>query len=102
MVDAKYKAERHEGYPNADAYQMLAYCTALRLDRGHLVYAEGDERPRVYDIHTAGVLVIAHALDLSGTPSQILDRVRVLAAELLESPCLGVCAGGSDGEVIVG
>ena len=27
---------------NADIYQMLAYCTALQLSRGHLIYAEGE------------------------------------------------------------
>ena len=39
VIDAKYKAESVAGYPNADRYQMLAYCTALRLQVGHLVYA---------------------------------------------------------------
>jgi len=36
VVDAKYKAERASGFPNADLYQMLAYCTALGLRDGHL------------------------------------------------------------------
>jgi len=89
VVDAKYKAERHAGYPNADAYQMLAYCTALRLDRGHLIYAQGNERPRVYDIEAAGVLITAHALDLSGTPAELLHRIRNLATELLASAVQG-------------
>ena len=34
VVDAKYKAERPSGFLDADLYQMLAYCTALRLERG--------------------------------------------------------------------
>ncbi|MFN3002980.1 McrC family protein [Mycolicibacterium wolinskyi] len=34
VVDAKYKAEKPEGFPNADLYQMLAYCTVLGLDEG--------------------------------------------------------------------
>ena len=37
VADAKYKALELRGMPNADAYQMLAYCTALTLDRGFLV-----------------------------------------------------------------
>jgi 5-methylcytosine-specific restriction enzyme subunit McrC len=37
VVDAKYKALELKGMPNADAYQMLAYCTALDLPRGFLV-----------------------------------------------------------------
>ena len=31
MIDAKYKAEKPAGYPNADLYQLLAYCTVLGL-----------------------------------------------------------------------
>lgn len=29
VVDAKYKAEKPSGFPNADLYQLLAYCTVL-------------------------------------------------------------------------
>jgi 5-methylcytosine-specific restriction enzyme subunit McrC len=40
IVDAKYKLESASGrYPNTDLYQVLAYCTALRVDRAWLVYA---------------------------------------------------------------
>ncbi len=39
VADAKYKALTPSGMPNADAYQMLAYCTALTLERGFLIYA---------------------------------------------------------------
>ena len=39
VIDAKYKAEKPAGYPNADLYQLLAYCTILGLPVGHLVYA---------------------------------------------------------------
>lgn len=31
VIDAKYKAEKPAGYPNADLYQLLAYCTVLSL-----------------------------------------------------------------------
>jgi 5-methylcytosine-specific restriction endonuclease McrBC regulatory subunit McrC len=34
VVDVKYNAEQPAGYPNADLYQLLAYCTALGLRRG--------------------------------------------------------------------
>lgn len=43
MVDAKYEAEKPSGFPQADTYQMLAYCTVLGLPVGHLVYAEGNQ-----------------------------------------------------------
>ena len=45
VIDAKYKAEKPAGYPNADLYQLLAYCTVLGLRNGHLVYAKGNEDP---------------------------------------------------------
>lgn len=46
VIDAKYKAQATAGIPNADAYQMLAYCIAFALDRGHLVYAkDADQEP---------------------------------------------------------
>lgn len=43
VVDAKYKSEKPSGFPQADLYQMLAYCTVLGLRMGHLVYAKGNE-----------------------------------------------------------
>ena len=39
VADAKYKSEKPAGFPQADLYQLLAYCTALDLTDGHLVYA---------------------------------------------------------------
>ena len=48
VIDAKYKAEKIAGYPNADLYQLLAYCTALGLQAGHLVYAKGNEPERLH------------------------------------------------------
>ncbi|WP_310726166.1 5-methylcytosine restriction system specificity protein McrC [Streptomyces sp. N2A] len=41
VADAKYKAERRGGYPDADLCQMLAYCTALGLPEGHLILRRG-------------------------------------------------------------
>ncbi|OBG41514.1 McrC family protein [Mycobacterium sp. E3198] len=80
VVDAKYKAERPEGFPNADLYQMLAYCTVLGLTEGHLVYAKGNEP---IDLHTArgsGVVIHCHALDLTVTTPELLQQVEQLAA----------------------
>ena len=84
VVDAKYKAERPEGFPNADLYQMLAYCTVLDLPEGHLVYARGNEP---VDLHTArgsGVVIHCHALDLSAPPAELLRQVEQLAATVAQ------------------
>lgn len=35
----KYKVEKHGQYPNADLYQMAAYCRRFGLTSGGLVYA---------------------------------------------------------------
>jgi 5-methylcytosine-specific restriction enzyme subunit McrC len=34
-----WAAGKPSGYPNADLYQLLAYCTVLGLRAGHLTYA---------------------------------------------------------------
>src|SRR5439155_19317090 len=42
VLDAKYKLIKQARYPHCGLYQMLAYCSALGLSAGHLVYASGD------------------------------------------------------------
>lgn len=80
VIDAKYKAEKPSGYPNADLYQMLAYCTVSGLPRGHLVYAKGNESPGRHRVVRAGVEIHQHALDLDTEPGPLLEQVRALAA----------------------
>jgi 5-methylcytosine-specific restriction enzyme subunit McrC len=79
VFDAKYKLEdASSGYPNADVYQMLAYCTALRLKRGWLVYAEGVNHGERRIRHT-DIRVSPYPLDLSVPPSEILRQIDNLA-----------------------
>lgn len=82
VIDAKYKAGKPSGYPNADLYQMLAYCTVLGLPRGHLVYARGNEVPARHVVREAGTEIICHALDLdlpaTGLLGQIQDLARII------------------------
>ena len=87
VVDAKYKAERYDGFPNADVYQMLAYCTALDLRRGDLVYAKGNERARSWRVRNANVTVTAHTLDLAASPDDVLGQVNGLAGRLAAGAC---------------
>jgi 5-methylcytosine-specific restriction enzyme subunit McrC len=79
VVDAKYKAERPEGFPNADLYQMLAYCTVLGLGEGHLVYAKGNEPVSIHTVQKAGVIIRCHALDLALEPVDLIRQVDGLA-----------------------
>jgi 5-methylcytosine-specific restriction enzyme subunit McrC len=82
VIDAKYKAEKPRGYPNADLYQLLAYCTVLGLRTGHLVYVRGNEEPTRHVVRGAGVEVVCHALDLGLSPEALLTEVRGLAATI--------------------
>ncbi|GHG50460.1 McrBC 5-methylcytosine restriction system component [Flavimobilis marinus] len=82
VIDAKYKAEKPSGYPNADLYQMLAYCTVSGLARGHLVYARGNEPAARHRVVGAGIEIHQHALDLEVEPAELLRQVRDLAARI--------------------
>lgn len=82
VVDAKYKAERPDGFPNADLYQMLAYCTVLGLDDGHLVYAKGNEPVAAHAVQRSGVTIYCHALDLGSPPTELLHQVNELALRI--------------------
>jgi 5-methylcytosine-specific restriction enzyme subunit McrC len=82
VTDAKYKAESPAGYPNADIYQMLAYCTALKLARGHLIYAKGAGQTVRHRVRDADVEIIGHALDLDCEPDALLRQVHDLAREI--------------------
>ncbi len=83
VVDAKYKAERPEGFPDADLYQVLAYCTAMGLRHGHLVYAKGNEPDRTHVVRGSEVTIHCHTVDLTASPAELLDRVRRIA-EVIE------------------
>ncbi|OLT24065.1 hypothetical protein BJF79_14000 [Actinomadura sp. CNU-125] len=82
-VDAKYKIETKVGKHEADLYQVLAYCTALGVKRGHLVYAAGDAVPHVHRIvGTADVRIEETALDLAASPDVLLARIGDLARRI--------------------
>lgn len=82
VIDAKYKAEKPSGFPNADLYQMLAYCSVMGLDRGHLVYAKGNEVAMSHDVRRAGVRIVQHTLDLDTEPAALLEQVDRLAERI--------------------
>ncbi|MFJ9647459.1 McrC family protein [Streptomyces sp. NPDC101206] len=83
VADAKYKARVRQGYPNEDLYQMLAYCTALRLPEGHLVYAKGSAPHTDHRVRHAGVILHQHALDLDQGPNAVLADMRTLAQRMV-------------------
>jgi len=87
VIDAKYKAEKPAGYPNADLYQLLAYCTILDLPVGHLVYARGNASPARHVVQQSGIEILCHAIDLSQPPEQLLVEINNLA-ELITATAL--------------
>ena len=81
VFDAKYKLEGTGGrYPNADAYQMLAYCTALGLREGWLVYAQGAQGVRRIEVRNTEVTIRQYPVDLRTHPSDLLARIRSLSS----------------------
>jgi 5-methylcytosine-specific restriction enzyme subunit McrC len=85
VLDAKYKAERPQGFPNADLYQMLAYCTVLGLNDGYLIYAKGNEEGTVHTVQKAGVTIHCRPLDLGLKPTALLRQVDELAGAVLRA-----------------
>lgn len=85
VVDAKYKAEKPAGYPNADLYQLLAYCTVLGLDRGYLVYAKGGEELAHHVVRRSSIEIIRHAVDLDAEPTVLLNQMQDLASHIAAS-----------------
>jgi 5-methylcytosine-specific restriction enzyme subunit McrC len=93
VIDAKYKAEKPSGYPNADLYQLLAYCTVLGLRVGHLVCAAGNEAAAHHIVRQAETEIICHALNLSHAPTDLLAEVRALARSIAATAS---CAGAGN------
>jgi 5-methylcytosine-specific restriction enzyme subunit McrC len=86
VADAKYKALELKGMPNADAYQMLAYCTALDLARGFLVYAkDSGEHARSHRVRNTDAVIEVRTLDVETDPTTLLRQVDALAGEIRAS-----------------
>jgi 5-methylcytosine-specific restriction enzyme subunit McrC len=83
IVDAKYKRLADERFPNADAYQMLAYCTALGLRDGTLVYAhDPSEDDRTHHL-VGGTTLRVRTVDVEAEPDGLLRQVDTLADGLI-------------------
>jgi 5-methylcytosine-specific restriction enzyme subunit McrC len=63
---------------------MLAYCTALSLPRGQLIYARGDGEPARHTVRESDVELLDHALDLNADPEALFSQIRDLASLLAD------------------
>lgn len=86
--DAKYIELEPDGWRHANLYQLLAYCTALRLRRGLLIYA-GPRQAQTYEVTAAGIELEVVGIDLNQRPSDVVAGTRAAAQRLIsqaESP----------------
>ncbi|AGC47224.1 5-methylcytosine restriction system component-like protein [Myxococcus stipitatus DSM 14675] len=88
VLDAKYKSSVQGMH--ADLYQALAYCTALGLRTGILLYADTEES--VHRIPAAGIALHVVRFDPDGEPDELRNRARQLAARLEELVAAGRAA----------
>lgn len=95
VVDAKYKAGQSEGFPNADLYQVLAYCTVLGVNAGHLIYAKGaNERASSCPVQGSDVIIHCHALDLAAEPQDLLRQVDRVVTTIIDSASVPTSLAG--------
>ena len=88
VIDAKYKAEKPAGYPNADLYQLLAYCTVFGLRHGHLVYAKATRIRPGTSCARSSIEIFCHAVDLDQPPDLLLTTMGDLAGKIAAGrPC---------------
>ena len=93
VLDVKYKRLASESFPNADAFQMLAYSLAYDLPEGRLVYAKmPGQEPRVHAIPSAGKQVVVDCINVALEPDEVLaevdelaDRIAISAADRLQA-----------------
>ena len=89
VADAKYKVDKDGRYPEADLYQMLAYCTRLGLAHGHLIYAAGARSTMTHRIANSDVTIIQHALNLEAAPQQVLAQLTSIADQMVTEYAAG-------------
>jgi 5-methylcytosine-specific restriction enzyme subunit McrC len=84
VLDTKYKSLLTGGVRNPDAYQMLAYCTALQLQSGYLIYAtDAGEAARTHTIRNVDREIHIRTVDLETPPEELLRQIRSLSTELI-------------------
>lgn len=81
--DAKYKELEMRDWPRADLYQLLAYCSALGLARGLLIYADY-RAPEEHVVHNAGIGLEVIGIDMSTPPDELTRQARRAAGRLIE------------------
>lgn len=91
VADTKYKVwgAGDGSPPNADVYQALAYAVTAGVREVHLLYVSGEVEPRRYEIAATGTVVVAHAVDVSGEPGELVAAVQQLGRDAVECDRVG-------------
>jgi 5-methylcytosine-specific restriction enzyme subunit McrC len=80
--DAKCKRLEIAELPNADLYQLTAYCVALGLPKGMLVYAT-HEPTRTEVVERAGTELLIAGVDLSLPPQALIRQAEEVGDRLV-------------------
>lgn len=80
VADCKYKRLNTGEHKNHDLYQLLAYCTALELREGVLIYPRHlvDVATKV-TVRGTDVRLREQSVDLGGSPGEVMDELDRLA-----------------------
>lgn len=81
--DTKYKKLDDAGHKHADLYQMLAYCTALGVDTGVLIYPRHNaDIATSIAVRNSPIRLRETTIDLGGDIAQIGHELDTLAARM--------------------
>lgn len=86
VADTKYASLKPSAPPTDHLYQLLAYCTALGLPHGHLIYAAASRHstPTPHVIRRSGITVTAHTLHLDRPPEALLADIADLSLRMTD------------------
>lgn len=85
-IDVKYKVEKRGQYPNADLYQMAAYCRRFGLGEGWLVYADGSALSESVHI-VEGPKVTRTFMALDVHRAELVAQSKRFAARVVRAVC---------------
>lgn len=87
VADSKYKLTSDGRGHSSDYYQLLAYCTALGLPRGVLIYCEVGHAAapaKTVQVRNTNTVLETARVRLSGSPKEISEEFARLTRQLLE------------------
>jgi 5-methylcytosine-specific restriction enzyme subunit McrC len=85
ILDAKWKTKT----PRDDLYQVLAYCAALGVRRGVLVYPGRSDGKRAYHFERTGITLTVRKLRVTGTRLQCQRSGQRLARSIFRAAAAG-------------